>query len=62
MSNPLYVDVCPGCVGRGTGTECCVCGCWIPEHLRRSPGDPGEYQTGCADCVNGRRHTHRGAR
>lgn len=59
MSNDPYVDMCPGCVGRGTGTECFVCGRWIPEDLRRSPGDPSEYEFGCPGCVNGREHTHR---
>lgn len=35
-------DECPGCVGRGTGTGCCMCGRPIPKHLRRKPGDPSE--------------------
>jgi hypothetical protein len=34
--------VCPGCVGRGTGTRCCRCGGDIPEALRRKPGDRSE--------------------
>lgn len=36
------LGLCPGCVGRGTGTGCCMCGRPIPIGLRRQPGDPSE--------------------
>lgn len=35
-------ELCPGCVGRGTGEYCVLCNCRIPENLRRKPGDPPE--------------------
>jgi hypothetical protein len=34
---------CPGCVGRGTGDGCCMCGLPVPEGLRRQPDDPSEF-------------------
>lgn len=37
---------CPGCIGRGMGTGCCMCGLPIPESLRRKPGDPSEFKPG----------------
>jgi hypothetical protein len=33
---------CPGCIGRGTGTGCCMCGLPVPEGLRRQAGDPSD--------------------
>jgi hypothetical protein len=33
---------CPGCVGRGTGRSCCMCGLPIPDDLCRDPGDLSE--------------------
>jgi hypothetical protein len=51
---------CPGCVGRGTGWRCCVCGRMIPPQLRRAPGSPDEIREGCPDCRVGRAHTHGG--
>lgn len=35
---------CVGCVGRGTGSKCCMCGKPIPQELRRSPNDPPESE------------------
>ena len=35
-------ELCPGCVGRGTGEYCVLCNCRIPENLRRKPGSPSE--------------------
>lgn len=49
---------CPGCVGRGTGAVCCVCGGQVPASLRRRPGDPSEVRAGCPDCAAGRGHVH----
>ena len=49
---------CPGCVGRGTGEVCCLCGLPVPIALRRSPGDAPEYDPGCHGCASGLRHTH----
>jgi hypothetical protein len=51
---------CPGCVGRGTGERCCVCGKPIPPRLRLSQGHPSELRPDCLDCQAGRVHTHRG--
>lgn len=31
---------CPGCIGRGLGTVCEMCGQPIPEHLIRRPSGP----------------------
>lgn len=53
---------CPGCIGRGTGSNCCMCGNPIPANLRRTNGDayPGDHpKPGCPDCAAGRRHSHR---
>ncbi|MDF5759186.1 hypothetical protein [Spongiactinospora sp. TRM90649] len=52
---------CPGCIGRGTGTRCCMCDKPIPAALRRTNGDayPGDrFDTSCPDCCSGRIHTH----
>lgn len=49
---------CPGCVGRGAGTVCCVCGAPIPAALRLRPDGPPEARADCLDCVAGRRHVH----
>ncbi len=51
---------CPGCVGRGTGPVCAVCGGPVPPYLRRGPGAPGEVRADCPDCAAGRQHTHTG--
>lgn len=56
------MDTCPGCVGRGTGTRCCMCNRPIPTNLRRTNGDayPGDRpDPNCGDCRAGRTHTHR---
>ncbi len=50
---------CPGCVGRGTGSRCCMCGRPIPEHLRRQPTDADEYSPACPNCAAGKIHAHR---
>jgi hypothetical protein len=50
---------CPGCVGRGTGAVCCMCGGQVPARLRRSRNSPREYSPACADCRAGRPHAHR---
>jgi hypothetical protein len=54
---------CPGCIGRGTGTHCCMCSNPIPESLQRKNGQPAypgdAYDSGCPDCVRGAFHTHR---
>jgi hypothetical protein len=55
---PETRPACVGCVGRGTGDGCCMCGGPIPAALRRRPGSPPEYSSGCADCANGRIHSH----
>jgi anti-sigma regulatory factor (Ser/Thr protein kinase) len=55
-------ESCPGCVGRGTGPRCCMCGRWIPGELRRQPGDRSEVDPGCPDCARGIVHTHPGLR
>lgn len=52
------MDNCLGCVGRGTGDVCCVCGGHIPVALRRAPGDPSEFDENCAECHTLTRHTH----
>lgn len=55
-------DTCPGCIGRGTGTHCCMCDKPIPPPLRRTNGDayPGDHpKDGCTGCAAGRQHTHR---
>lgn len=36
-------DECPGCVGRGTGGWCCMCGLRIPDGLLRGPDDLSEF-------------------
>jgi hypothetical protein len=51
---------CPGCVGRGTGEDCNVCGRPIPPGLCREPDDPSEVRADCADCAAGRPHVHAG--
>ena len=51
-------DRCPGCVGRGTGPTCCMCGAPVPQELRRGPGDPPELRAGCPDCAAGVVHVH----
>ena len=50
--------VCTGCVGRGTGTRCCICGGGIPLDLRRDPEAADEFRADCGDCTGGHRHTH----
>jgi hypothetical protein len=50
---------CPGCVGRGTGTQCFICGGTVPTSQRRTPQSPSEIRSGCRDCAAGRKHTHR---
>lgn len=55
---------CPGCIGRGTGTACCMCTKPIPEDLRREknggPAYPGDtVRADCADCRAGQPHAHR---
>lgn len=35
-------ELCPGCLGRGTGEYCVLCSCRIPASLRRKPGSPSE--------------------
>lgn len=40
---------CPGCVGRGTGRSCCMCGLPVPDGLRRKPGDPSEMPGAVVD-------------
>lgn len=42
----MDTPTCTGCIGRGTGTACCMCGLPIPEHLRRTPDSPSEIRTG----------------
>lgn len=54
----VVVPPCPGCVGRGTGAVCCVCGGQVPAALRRRAGDPSEVRAGCPDCAVGRGHVH----
>jgi hypothetical protein len=49
---------CPGCVGRGTGTECCICGEPVPAALRRTTNSTDEWSADCPACVSGKRHTH----
>ncbi|WP_033338924.1 hypothetical protein [Catenuloplanes japonicus] len=34
---------CPGCVGRGTGENCCMCDLPIPAGLRRETGAASEF-------------------
>jgi hypothetical protein len=50
--------ICPGCVGRGTGTRCFVCGGDIPADRQRGTESRSEWSADCSDCVAGRRHTH----
>jgi hypothetical protein len=49
---------CPGCVGRGTGTHCCMCDRPIPLGLRRQT-DVDVPKASCPDCCRGAVHTHR---
>lgn len=53
---------CPGCIGRGNGTRCCMCSKPIPERLQRvgdRPAYPGDYfDTRCPRCCKGEFHTH----
>lgn len=39
--NTAAAETCPGCLGRGAGTDCPVCGLPIPEDLRQHPAPPG---------------------
>jgi hypothetical protein len=51
--------VCSGCVGRGTGVRCCICGGEIPPELWRAPEDSRpEYDATCGACRAGARHVH----
>ena len=52
-------QVCDGCIGRGCGTACGICGGTIPNHLRRTTDSPREYRSTCTACLVGARHTHR---
>lgn len=54
-------DTCPGCIGRGTGTHCCMCSEPIPDHLQRKNGPINDLDQPLADCDGcrvGRPHTH----
>lgn len=52
-------QTCNGCVGCGTGDRCGMCSLPIPAGLRRGPNSPSEFDpTNCADCRQGRRHSH----
>jgi hypothetical protein len=57
-ARPAADGACGGCIGRGTGERCAICGKPIPQRLRRSPGDPAEYRPGCAGCQAGTPHAH----
>lgn len=61
---------CPGCVGRGRGSSCCMCGNPIPAHLqlsddRQASGDYVEVpaidlpRRDCSQCRTGAPHSHR---
>jgi hypothetical protein len=50
---------CPGCVGRGIGTRCSMCGGVVPAEKRRTPLSRSEVRPDCLDCRAGRTHTHR---
>jgi hypothetical protein len=39
----IDLDICPGCVGRGTSTVCCMCDLPVPEQTRREKGAASEY-------------------
>lgn len=55
----MTTTTCPGCVGRGTGTVCAMCGGTIPPEMWRTRQDSAsEYRPACADCRAGRTHTH----
>lgn len=54
----MSADTCPGCIGRGTGTHCCMCDRPIPEALRPQTDVDVPRET-CADCRRGAVHTHR---
>lgn len=54
----MTTTTCPGCVGRGTGTHCCMCDGEIPAHLRRTAQSPSEVQQSCHGCRTGTAHTH----
>lgn len=34
--------MCLGCIGRGTGTNCCMCTLPIPADKQRTPDSPSE--------------------
>jgi hypothetical protein len=51
---------CHGCVGRGTGTSCCMCGNLVSTVLRRDCESTSEVRRNCEDCQAGRAHTHIG--
>lgn len=51
-------NMCPGHIGRGTGTQCLICNLTIPADLRRAPGSPSEVRSDCVGCLRGRNHTH----
>ncbi|GIH91910.1 hypothetical protein ACFFMN_34115 [Planobispora siamensis] len=54
----IDMATCPGCIGRGTGTRCCMCDGTIPEELRRTPDSPNEVRADCVGCQRGAVHTH----
>jgi len=47
-------ESCPGCIGRGAGSVCCICGRPIPGELRRRPGDASEITEQVAEMVRRR--------
>ena len=49
---------CPGCVGRGTGPVCAICGGDVPAGKRRTQQSKPEYDTQCLRCRASRPHTH----
>ena len=52
-------ETCNGCVGRGTGKGCFMCGLPIPVELRLTTDSPHEFDPdNCADCRQGKRHSH----
>lgn len=54
----VETEMCPGHVGRGTGTHCCMCTRPIPEHLRRTADSPPSTRPGCIGCQRGQAHVH----
>jgi hypothetical protein len=49
---------CQGCVGRGIGQRCSMCGGTVPVALRRTRESSSEIRADCRDCTEGRIHTH----